>query len=145
MWPWLKDMAATYTFKVEAAQPTSKRYCRYCSMSCQGSNSLSSHHIENAAQQLPYTTLVEGALAFRKVSQIEGPRSVESDQSLSMAIPRVEGGSRRMPNSSLSSGLRSAVNHILADHLGATRMTLWPDNLTLTCKHYQGEFIRFHQ
>ena len=62
-------------------------------MSCQGSNSLSSHHIENAAQQLPYTTLVEGALAFRKVSQIEGPRSVESDQSLSMAIPRVEGGS----------------------------------------------------
>ena len=71
-------------------------------MSCKGqesgSNSLSPHHVENAAQQLPYTTLVEGALAFGKVSQIKDQRSVQSDRSLSMAVSRVEEALRRMPN-----------------------------------------------
>ena len=37
------------------------------------------------------------------------------------------------------SRLRSAENHILAGPLGATRRTLWPDNLTLKCEHYQGD------
>ena len=35
---------------------------------------------------------MEGALAFRKASQIKGPRSIKSDRSLSMAIPGVQGG-----------------------------------------------------
>uniref|UniRef100_A0A8C5CNT0 G-protein coupled receptors family 3 profile domain-containing protein n=1 Tax=Gadus morhua TaxID=8049 RepID=A0A8C5CNT0_GADMO len=61
-------------------------YCSYRRMSFKGqetgSSSLPPHYVENVAQQLPYTTLVEGALVFRKVSQIEGPRSVKSDRSL---------------------------------------------------------------
>jgi len=42
MWPWLTDIAATYTFKVEA----------------------SLHHEENAAQQFPHNNLLEEALAL---------------------------------------------------------------------------------
>ncbi|CAL8334762.1 unnamed protein product [Boreogadus saida] len=76
-----------------------------------GSSSLSPHYVENVAQKLPYTTLVEGALVFRKLEQEVHPH---------WELPRF--------SILLTEECGEPYPRLL---LGGTRRTLWPDKLTL--------------
>ncbi len=55
-------------------------------------------------QQVPYTFVVEGALALCNFSQVNCSRSVKSGWPLSVAIPGVEGGLETNTNPSRSAG-----------------------------------------